>query len=141
MDRLNEIYQELYDDGVFFHAGNYNLDGGCDSVIVSDGTHYGIFLDIEKIRTPVQEKMAVSHEWGHYVTGSTYAMDASELVRRSSELRAEKAQIKRLIPKWELEQAVASGITELWELAEHFSVTEEFMEKAAFYYIHGCHKP
>lgn len=135
MEILTELYQELYEDGVFLHSGNYGLSGECDSVIVSDDhEHYGIFLDIEKIRTPIQEKMAVSHEWGHYTTGSLYAIDASDIVRAQAERRAEKAQIKKLIPKDELDAAVADGRTEPWELAELFGVPEDFMRKALHFY-------
>ena len=33
--------------------------------------------------------------------------------------------------------AVAEGCTELWELAERFGVTEQFMKKAICLYVHG----
>ena len=35
------------------------------------------------------------------------------------------------------DQAVAEGCTELWELAERFDVTEEFVRKAVCLYVHG----
>lgn len=137
MEILNEIYNELYDEGVFFHTGNYGLDGDCDSVIVSDGTHYGIFLDINKVRTPIREKMAVSHEYAHYRTGSLYLIDADEVTRRKAENRAEKAQILRLIPRDDLKAALADGCRSTWELAEYFNVTEDFMRRAVSYYQTG----
>lgn len=133
-DILTETYWELFDDGVFFHTGNYQLDGKCDSVIVSDGEHYGIFLDIGKVQTPMQEKMAVTHEWAHYRTGSTYSINADETVRKQAERRADKAQIRRLVPKADLAAAVADGRTEPWELAEIFGVPESFMCQAIQYY-------
>ena len=36
-----------------------------------------------------------------------------------------------------LEQLIAHGYTEFWELAERFGVTEEFAKKAVCYYVHG----
>ncbi len=38
------------------------------------------------------------------------------------------------IPKEELETCFAQGITELWDLAEYFNVTEDFMRMAVDYY-------
>lgn len=42
-----------------------------------------------------------------------------------------------VIPVDDLDQAVAEGCTELWELAERFDVTEEFVRKAVCLYVHG----
>jgi hypothetical protein len=137
MEILNEIYQELYDEGVFFYTGDYGLDGECDSVIVSDGSRYGIFLDIQKVRTPLRELMAISHEYGHFKTGSLYSLDADEVTRRRAENRADKAQIRRLIPQADYKAALAGGCRSVYELAEHFSVTEDFMRKAVTYYQTG----
>ena len=41
------------------------------------------------------------------------------------------------IAKARADQAVAEGCTELWELAERFDVTEEFVRKAVCLYVHG----
>lgn len=43
-------------------------------------------------------------------------------------------QLKKLIPKDELDEAVKKGCTEVWDLAEYFGVTEPFMLKAIEYY-------
>ena len=134
MEKLIEIYNELADAGVYLGSGSYHLKDECDSVLVCKDGRYGIFLDIDKIRTLVQEKEAVSHEWAHIETGSTYALNASPIVRAQAEHRADKAQIRKIVPKAELDAAVAAGRTELWELAELFDVTEPFMEKAISYY-------
>ena len=37
----------------------------------------------------------------------------------------------------DLDQAVAEGCTEIWELADRFGVTEDFVRKAGCYYVHG----
>ena len=46
-------------------------------------------------------------------------------------------QIRKLIPVEALDRAVAEGICERWELAEHFGVDQPFLEKALALYIHG----
>lgn len=52
-------------------------------------------------------------------------------LRKKYERAADKWAIKKLIPKDELEAAFQKGITEVWELAEYFEVTEDFVRKAA----------
>lgn len=130
MEKLAELYHDLYDGGVLLYSGCYGLDGNCDAVIVSDGKeHYGLFLDVGKIHTFLQEKMAISHEWGHWVTGATYSLDADEITIRKQEARADRAQIRRLIPRSEL-QAAIDDHRDFYELVELFGVTEAFMRKA-----------
>ena len=36
-----------------------------------------------------------------------------------------------------IDDAIAAGCTQMWELAERFGVTEVFMRKAVCYYVHG----
>lgn len=45
--------------------------------------------------------------------------------------------VTALIPVDALDDAVADGCTEVWELAERFQVTEEFVRKAVCWYVHG----
>lgn len=137
MDVLTEVYNDLLDSGVMVASGSYHLKGECDSVLIRQGDKYGIFLDIDKIRTLPQEREAVVHKWTHIQTGSTYTLDATETVREKAENRADKVQIKKLIPKDELDAAVADGRTEMWELAEIFGVSEDFMCKAVHWYTYG----
>lgn len=42
-----------------------------------------------------------------------------------------------LFSKDELAEAVAEGNTEVWQLAEYFDVTEDFMHKTVCWYVHG----
>lgn len=134
MEKLLEIYNELAEEGVFLSSGCYHLQGDCDSVIIEKEGRYGIFLDIDKIRTVVQEKEAVVHEWAHMKTGTTYSLNASPVVKAKAERRADIFTVKKLVPKDELDAAVADGRTEIWELAEHFNVSCFFMQTAVRYY-------
>ena len=83
------------------------------------------------------ERVHMIHEIGHCVTGSFYNRHASIDSRQRHENRADKWAIGQLIPVEELDEAVAHGCTELWELAEWFGVTEQFVKKAVCYYVHG----
>ncbi len=84
-----------------------------------------------------EERVHLAHELGHCVTGSFYNIHAAVDHRRRHENRADKWAVRRLIPVDQLDDAVAEGCTELWELAEHFGVTESFIKKAVCLYVHG----
>ena len=84
-----------------------------------------------------QERVHLSHELGHCVTGSFYNRYAAVDCRQRHENQANKWAIQTLIPVDDLDRAVAEGCTEIWELAERFGVTEDFVRKAVCLYVHG----
>ena len=85
----------------------------------------------------VQERVHLGHELGHCLTGSFYNIYAAADLRQRHENRADKWAIRRLIPVSALDDAIAAGHTELWDLAEFFGVTESFLKKAICLYVHG----
>ena len=84
-----------------------------------------------------QERVHLGHELGHCLTGSFYNRYAAVDCRQRHENQANKWAIRTLIPVDDLDRAVAEGCTEVWELAERFGVTEDFVKKAVCLYIHG----
>ena len=111
-------------------------DNGSMSIIADNGACY-IGMDKSIQDGNVQERVHLGHELGHCLTGSFYSIHTAVDCRQRHENRADKWAVKELIPVGELDQAVADGHTELWELAEHFGVTEDFIRKAVCYYVHG----
>ena len=109
---------------------------GSMSVMLSDGRCY-VGMDSSLRDGGVQERVHLGHELGHCVTGSFYNIHAAVDSRRRHENRADTWAVLRLIPVDDLDDAVAQGCTELWELAERFGVTEDFVKKAVCYYVHG----
>ena len=85
----------------------------------------------------VQERVHLGHELGHCVTGSFYNRYAAVDHRRRHENRADKWAIQNLLPVDDLDDAIAQGCTELWQLADRFQVTEDFVKKAVCLYVHG----
>ncbi len=106
------------------------------SIAESDGACF-IAIDPFKLTSYRDERMKLAHELGHCVTGSFYNQKARYDVRQKHENRADKWAISVLIPADELNRAVAAGHTELWDLAEYFDVTEDFMRKALCWHTHG----
>ena len=84
-----------------------------------------------------QERVHLGHELGHCITGSFYSIHTAVDCRQRHENKADKWAIQTLVPVEALDAAIASGCTELWELAERFDVTEDFIRKAVCYYVHG----
>ena len=106
------------------------------SVMLEDGRCF-VGID-ESVRDGgVQERVHLSHELGHCVTGSFYNIYAAVDHRQRHENRANKWAIQTLIPVDALDSAIAEGCTEVWELAERFQVTEDFIRKAVCLYVHG----
>ena len=101
------------------------------------GDTYGIAIDPFKIKSTPDLVHKLAHEIGHCVTGSFYNRYTKFDIRQRHENRADKWAISHLIPVEELDEAVAGGCSELWELAEWFGVTEQFMKKAVCYHVHG----
>ena len=84
-----------------------------------------------------QERVHLGHELGHCLTGSFYNRYAAVDCRQRHENQANKWAIRTLITVDYLDRAVAEGCTEVWELAERFGVTEDFVKKAVCLYVHG----
>lgn len=106
------------------------------SIMDDTGACY-IAINPYKLHSTQDEREKLAHELGHCVTGSFYNVYATADRRQRHENCADKWAIKKLIPVDELEDAVAKGCTECWELAERFGVTEEFIKKSVCYYTHG----
>lgn len=106
------------------------------SIMDEDGNCY-IAIDPRRIKNEADERSKLAHEIGHCVTGSFYNRYSNFDCRQRHENRADKWAIQKLITVDDLDKAVAQGYTEIWELAERFGVTEEFMRKAVCYYVHG----
>lgn len=85
----------------------------------------------------VRERVHLSHELGHCITGSFYSLHTAVDCRQRHENRANKWAVQTLIPVEALDDAIAEGCTEVWELADRFQVTEEFVKKAVCWYVHG----
>lgn len=111
-------------------------ENGSMSIMTQNGLCY-IGMDESIQDGGVQERVHLSHELGHCITGSFYNIHAAIDNRQRHENRADKWAIQHLISQDDLDNAVANGLTEIWELAEFFGVTEELMKKAVCYYIYG----
>lgn len=115
----------------------YSLPETGSMSISSDTGHCYIGMDESAFETSAEERTHLAHELGHCVTGSFYNRYTAVDCRQRHENRADKWAIRKIISATELDDAVTKGITELWELADYFDVTESFMRKALCLFTHG----
>ena len=93
-----------------------------------------VAIDPFKIENTADEKVKLAHELGHCETGAFYNEYSKFDIRAKHERRADKWAIKKLVPEDELKEA-CTFCNNRYELAEHFGVTEDFMQKVLDYYL------
>lgn len=96
-----------------------------------------IAIDPYALLSTADEKTKLGHEIGHCLTGGFYNRHSGLDIRQRHENHADKWEIKKLIPKDELDEAVAEGYTEVHDLSDYFDVSEDLMRKALCWYRHG----
>ncbi len=106
------------------------------SFMDEDGDCY-IAIDPDRISSEADERCKLTHEMGHCITGSFYNQWSNYDIRQKHENRADKWAVRALVPLEDMDTAIANGITELWELAEFFGISEDMMRKAVCWYTYG----
>lgn len=107
------------------------------SICVQDDDGDFVLMDYSLMGTGSRERVHLAHEIGHSVTGAFYNPYAACDIRAKHEHHADRWAIEELIGEEELNAAVADGHTEIWDLADYFNVTEDFMRKAVCWYKNG----
>ena len=133
--KTTDLYQEAKDTDIPILILDIPKTGSM--CMQSESGRYYIGMDYGVLPEESVRRVHLAHELGHCKTGAFYNRWAARDVRKKHENRADKWAVNKLIPVDELDQAVADGHTELWDLADHFGVTEEFMRKAVCWYTHG----
>ncbi len=127
---------ELYD---FANSHKIDIDlfpmNSVKAVSVPLSDRCAIAVDDRKMNGEAELKTTIAHEIGHCETGTFYTAPTYLELRSRYEYRADKWAVKKLIPIAELEDAIKCGENELWQLAEHFGVEEELVEKALYIYF------
>ena len=94
-----------------------------------------IAINPDRIQSSADENTKLAHELGHCLYGGFYSAVTPLYIREKHEHKANVWAVQLLIPWDALYKAVHCGITQPWELAEYFSVTESFMNLALEYYL------
>lgn len=97
-------------------------------------TNKRCYIAIDQRLNAQQEREALAHELGHCEYGGFYNRYSKYDIRAKAERRADKWAFAKLVPYGQLMQAVRHGVTEVWDLAELFDVSCEFIHRAIAYY-------
>jgi len=127
---LHRLYEIAQNEHIFITTKFSDTKN--KSSILNDGNAWAI--SVEKALCEIEEKQCLAHELGHYFTGSVYSEASTAIQRAKCEYRAGKWMIKTLVPLPALRVALADGLRDPWELAEHFSVSEDVIHKAFYIY-------
>ena len=132
MTNLSDLYALAKADSIKVDC--FSLDN-CQSMSIQDsnGNCY-IGIDPMKLESSKEEKVKLAHELGHCVTGAFYNRYSSCDIRGKHEQTANRWAVKKLVPKTELVRLLKKGFAR-WELAEHFEVTEDFINLAIRMYF------
>ena len=93
--------------------------------------NYCIILDKSKCNNSIEENIVLMEELGHYYTNSLYKPYNNSTLIGKMEYRAKKWQINALVPLEELRKHIGASI---YELADIFNVTAEFIIKTLNFY-------
>ncbi len=104
------------------------------SAVVNLSGRYFVAIDPAVFGSTALERVCLAHELGHCQTGSIYNVYSPLDIRAKHEKKADKWAFDALVPRKELENAIKNGYCDIPELAEYFTVTEEFMQKAIEFY-------
>ena len=86
-----------------------------------------IVINPDKIRTTREKKECTAHELGHHMRNAFYNIESTLETRARQEERATRWAVEQLIPADKLKTAMKAGYTEIWQLADYFDVSVEFM--------------
>lgn len=133
---LNELYDQVTKDNI---TVDYVRIRGKNGACLRFNAHDYIIINKELATTPTLEKCTLAEEYGHingnllYCLGDMNNPCFKQNVDRA-ELKARRLACKYLISPTELMNAINRGVNSVWELAEHFDVTENYIQEALKYY-------
>lgn len=108
-----------------------------ESISAQTGNLCFVVMDHALAGNSASARVHLAHELGHCVTGSFYNPRSCLGIRQKHENTADKWAIEHTITADELDDAIAEGCGEYWQLAERFGVTVDFIKKTVCWYTYG----
>jgi len=108
--------------------------GFCDAATIELGGKYAIFLDIQRFSTVTEMSWALAHEVAHCATGCTHKLSSPYDLIEKHEYKANRYVIEKYLPAKDLQRAMHTGYTTVYELSQYFDVPEDAIQKALYYW-------
>ncbi|MGI5896096.1 MAG: hypothetical protein ACOX6U_03970 [Oscillospiraceae bacterium] len=131
-NRLVDVYEDMEQDGITILHCKLKSN---PSLCLAQGRIVGI--DESQFHTEAERCTALIHEEGHFESGAFYSPLCRYEVKDRAETRAWRSAYRRRIPFEELRILIRQD-TPLWEIAEHFNVTQGCIWGAYLYYKEDC---
>lgn len=100
-------------------------------LLANDGRIKGNKIAIRKdIETQTEKSCVLAEELGHYYTSSGDIIDQTDIMNQKQEYRARLYGYNLRIGLMGIVRAYQAGCRNLYEMAEHLEVTEEYLKEA-----------
>lgn len=140
MRKLTEIYKWFEKEGIMVFDRQLpfsNEQSKAVTIRLRSSGVTGVFVDRGRMDTTAEEAVALLHEGGHCATGTTHSIVSPFDLIEKHEYKADKWAVQDAVSQEELTAARRAGYREIYELADFFNLTEEFMKKVVCWYDHG----
>lgn len=129
---INEVYDMAEAEKI--EIANFQLDETKSMSMMAETGDCYIAIDEKQFQTTAELKVALVHEVGHCKTGAFRNVYSPFDLVCQHEYRANRQAVLDLVPYDGLMHAFHSGYVEVWELAEYFELTEDFIRTALSHY-------
>lgn len=102
--------------------------------MINDGLYADGCVWINQDMPTNRKACVLAEEVGHYETSSGNILDQTDTGNRKQELTARKWAYNKVVPEEKISEAISAGYTEVWEIADHLDVDEQFLREALKYY-------
>lgn len=140
MRKLTDIYKWFEDRGILLFDRQLpfsNEQSKAVTIRLRSSGVTGVFVDRGRMDTTAEEAVTLLHEGGHCATGTTHSIVSPFDLIAKHEYKADKWAVRDAVSREELEAARRAGYQEIYELADFFNLTEDFMRKVVCWYDHG----
>lgn len=105
-----------------------------ERTMINKGLYCDNVVWINRKMSTAEKLSIVAEEIGHYKTSSGNILDQDSIANVKQELQARRWAYEKVLPLDLVMKAITSGLTEVYDLAEYFDVTEIFMRECLKHY-------
>ncbi|MBF1171308.1 MAG: ImmA/IrrE family metallo-endopeptidase [[Eubacterium] sulci] len=120
-----------YEELIAEYENELNIE---EHSMINKGLYCDNIVWINRKMSTAEKLSIVAEEIGHYKTSSGNILDQDSIANIKQELQARRWAYEKVLPLDLVMQAITNGLTEVYDLAEHFDVTEMFMRECLKHY-------
>ena len=102
--------------------------------MINDGLYADGCIWIKEDMTSAKKLAVLAEEIEHYETTAGDILDQTDVRNRKQELTARRWAYEKVLPIEDIINAYNDGCREIWELAEHLDIDEDFLKAALQHY-------